>query len=168
MAQAGVAPRDPMASRIAAVLPISEAAVSALPAARVAAVDQRPRASSVAAGAHHPEHREVQRRKVGKRKRRRRKAAPQRRSRTSFRCARPDLQTLGCSGSGVFFYCQRAEGGLCPHDVEELTYPTPFALRRCRALTANNNALTKLAPSPPYLYQTDIKVSPQCMVCSSM
>jgi hypothetical protein len=75
VAQAGVAPKDPLASRIAAVLPISEAAVSlyqplALPLA-ISALGLL----LIAAGGHTPQQPAKAMRK--RRKRRRRKATPQ-------------------------------------------------------------------------------------------
>jgi hypothetical protein len=76
LAKAGIAPTDPQARRLAAILPVSEEAVALyapliLPVA-ISAIGLL----LIAAGAHPPERRKVQKRK-GKRKRRRRKVIPQ-------------------------------------------------------------------------------------------
>jgi hypothetical protein len=75
VAQAGVAPKDPLASRIAAVLPISEAAVSLYQPLVLPLSISALGLLLIAAGAHRIEPApKAARKKVGKRKRHRRKA----------------------------------------------------------------------------------------------
>jgi hypothetical protein len=75
LAQAGIAPRDPMASRLAAVLPgVSEEAIRIVQPLVLPLSISALGLLLIAAGAHHQPRRKVQR-KVGKRKRRRRRKA---------------------------------------------------------------------------------------------
>jgi hypothetical protein len=76
VAQAGVAPKDPMASRIAAVLPVNEEAVRIYQPLVLPLSISALGLLLIASGAHQPARREAQKRK-GKRRRRRRKALPQ-------------------------------------------------------------------------------------------
>jgi hypothetical protein len=78
VAQAGIAPKDPLASRIAAVLPVSEAAIQLYQPLVLPLSISALGLLLIASGSHQPKHREAQKR-VGKRKRRRRRkaAAPQ-------------------------------------------------------------------------------------------
>jgi hypothetical protein len=76
VAQAGVAPNDPMASRIAAALPVSEEAVRIYQPLILPLSISALGLLLIASGAHQPKRREAQKRK-GKRKQRRRKAVPQ-------------------------------------------------------------------------------------------
>lgn len=69
VAQAGVVPKDPMASRIAAVLPVSEAAVQLYQPLVLPLSISALGLLLIASGAHYPQCRKAKR-KVGKRKRR--------------------------------------------------------------------------------------------------
>jgi hypothetical protein len=74
VAKAGVVPRDPMASRIAAVLPVSEAAIQLYQPLILPLSISALGLLLIASGAHRPKRREAPKRK---RRRRRKAAAPQ-------------------------------------------------------------------------------------------
>lgn len=75
LAQAGVVPKDPMASRLAAVLPVSEAAIALYQPLVLPLAISITGLLLIAAGAHQPKRRKAQKRR-GKRKKRRAPVSP--------------------------------------------------------------------------------------------